>query len=74
MDFVVLEMDVCRQRPLILGSPFLSIAGAMIDVAAEIIKLNINGKEKTFTFKPMGTELCNQVMVMIRPEQKCYDI
>jgi hypothetical protein len=40
----------------------------MIDVAAGIIKLNISGKEETFTFKPMGTKKWNQVMVMIRPE------
>jgi hypothetical protein len=30
--------------------------GATIDVAAKIIKLNISGKEETFTFKPKGTE------------------
>jgi hypothetical protein len=41
----------------------------MIDVAAGIIKFNISGKEETFTFNPMGTEQCNQVMVMIRPER-----
>jgi hypothetical protein len=56
VDFMVLEMDVCRQMPLILGRPFLSIVGAMIDVAAGIIKLNMSGKEETFTFKPKGTE------------------
>jgi hypothetical protein len=47
----------------------LSTAGATIDVAAGIIKLNISGKEETFTFKPKGTEQCNQVMVMIRLER-----
>jgi hypothetical protein len=56
VDFVVLEMDVYRQIPLILGRPFLSTVGAMIDVAAEIIKLNISGKEETFTFEPKATE------------------
>jgi hypothetical protein len=69
VDFVVLEMDVYRWTPLILGRPFLSTARATIDVVAGIIKLNINGKEETFTFKPMGTEQCNQVMVTIRPER-----
>jgi hypothetical protein len=69
MDFVVLEMDVYRQTSLILGRPFWSTARATIDVAARIIKLNISGKEETFTFKPKGTEHCNQVMVMIRPER-----
>jgi hypothetical protein len=33
---------------------FLSTAGAMIDVAAGIIKLNIGWKEETYTFKPKG--------------------
>jgi hypothetical protein len=48
---------------------FFSTAGAMIDVAAGIIKLNISGKEEKFTFKPKGTEQCNQVMVAIRQER-----
>jgi hypothetical protein len=69
VDFVVLEMDVCHQIPLILGRPFLNTVGATIDVAVGIIKLNINGKEETFTFKPKGTEQCNQVMVTIRLER-----
>jgi hypothetical protein len=47
----------------------LSTAGAMIDVAAGIIKLNNSGKEETFTFKPKGAEQCNQVMVPIRSER-----
>jgi hypothetical protein len=70
MDFVVLEMDVCRQIPLVLWRPFLSIAGATIDAAVGIIKLNISGKEETFTFKPKGVEQCNQVMVTISLERK----
>jgi hypothetical protein len=69
VDFVVLNMDVCHQIPLILGRPFLSTTGAMIDVAARIIKLNIYRKKETSTFKPNGTEKCNQVKVMIRPER-----
>jgi hypothetical protein len=69
VDFVVLEMDVCHQTPLILGRPFFSTTGAMIDVAAGIIKLDISGKEETFTFKPKGVKQCNQVMITIRPER-----
>jgi hypothetical protein len=69
MDFVVLEMDVCGQIPLILGRPFLSTIGATIDVAIRIIKINISRKDETFTFKPKGTKKCNQVMVIIRPER-----
>jgi hypothetical protein len=69
VDFMVLEMDVCHQIPLILARPFLSTAGAMIDVTARIIKLNISEKEETFTFKPKGAEQCNQVMVTIKLER-----
>jgi hypothetical protein len=69
VDFMVLEMDVCRQIPLILRRPFLSTTRAMIDVVARIIKLNISRKEETFTFKPKGAEQCNQVMVTIRLER-----
>jgi hypothetical protein len=47
----------------------LSTAGATIDVAAQIIKLHIDGEEETFTFKPHGTEQCNHVMVMTRLER-----
>jgi hypothetical protein len=69
VDFMVLEMDVYRQIPLILGMSFLSTIGATIDVAARIIKLNISRKEETSTFKPKGTKKCSQVMVMIRLER-----
>jgi hypothetical protein len=62
-------MDVCHQIPLILGRSFLSTTRAMIHVAARIIKLNIRREEETSTFKPKGTEKCNQVMVMIRSER-----
>jgi hypothetical protein len=47
----------------------LSTTGAMINVAARTIKLNISRKEETLTLKPKGTEKCNQVMVMIRPQR-----
>jgi hypothetical protein len=66
MDFMVLEMDVYHQIPLILGRPFLSTTGATIYVAARIIKLNISRKQETSIFKPKGTKKCNQVMVTIR--------
>jgi hypothetical protein len=46
VDFMVLEMDVCHQIPLILGRPFLSTSRATIVVAARIIKLNISRKRR----------------------------
>jgi hypothetical protein len=69
MDFVVFKMDVYHQIPLIPQWPLLSTTRATIDVVARIIKLNTSRKEETFTFKPKGTEKCNQVMVTIRPER-----
>jgi hypothetical protein len=33
----------------------------MIDIAVGFIKLNISRKEEAFTFKPKGTEQCQQV-------------
>jgi hypothetical protein len=69
VDFVVLEMDVCRQIPLNPGMPFLSTTGATIDVATRIKKLSSSRKAETSTFKLKGTEKCNQVMVTIRPER-----
>jgi hypothetical protein len=74
VDFVVLEMDVCHQIPLILRRPFLSTARSMIDVLAGIIKLNISGKEEIVTFKPKGAEHCNQVMVTIRSERNAMTL
>jgi hypothetical protein len=74
MDFVVLEMDVYRQIPPILGRPFLSTTGATIDVAVGIIKLNISRKEETLIFKPKHAEQCNQVMVTIRLERNAMTL
>jgi hypothetical protein len=50
---------------LIFARSFLSTARAIIDVAAGIIKLNINGKEDTFGFKPKRIAYCNQIGVSI---------
>jgi hypothetical protein len=74
VDFVVLEMNVCRQISLILGRPFLSTTGATIDVTARIIKLNISRKEETSIFKPKGTKKCNHVMVTIRPKRNAMTL
>jgi hypothetical protein len=52
----------------------LSTTRARIVVTARIIKLNISRKEETSTFKPKGTEKCNQVMVMIRPERNAMTL
>jgi hypothetical protein len=50
VDFVVLDMEISKETPLILGQPFLSTDGAQIDVGAGEIRFNINGKEEKFPF------------------------
>ena len=52
VDFVVLDMEISKETPLILGQPFFSTAGAHIDVGVGEIHFNINGKEEKFPFRP----------------------
>jgi hypothetical protein len=52
VDFMVLEMDVCCQTPLILGRPFLSTARATIDVVAGIINSTSVGKRRNSHSNP----------------------
>ena len=47
-DIVILEMEEDSQIPIILGRPFLAIAGAIIDVKSGKIKLEIG--EETIEF------------------------
>nr|BAI39843.1 hypothetical protein [Oryza sativa Indica Group] len=62
VDFVVLDMDTGKETPLILGRPFLSTAGANIDVRTGSIRFHINGKEEKFEFQPR-TEQCSMVRI-----------
>jgi hypothetical protein len=59
VDFVVLDMQEDMKTPLILGRPFLSTTNAHIDVGTREIKLNINGKEERFDFKPRPEQCSN---------------
>jgi hypothetical protein len=52
VDFMVLDMETTKESPLILGQPFLSTAGAQIDVGAGEICFSINGEEEKFDFRP----------------------
>nr|AAL83338.1 Putative polyprotein [Oryza sativa Japonica Group]AAM08727.1 Putative polyprotein [Oryza sativa Japonica Group] len=62
VDFVVLDMDTGKETPLILGRPFLSTAGANIDVGTGSIRFHINGKKEKFEFQPR-TEQCSMVRI-----------
>ena len=66
VDFVVLNMEIEKETPLILGRPFLSTAGAHIDVGAGEIHFNINGKEEKFPFRPKK-EQCSMVNIKSGP-------
>jgi hypothetical protein len=60
VDFIVLDMEVDTETPLILGRPFLSTVDAHIDVGAGEIQLNINGHKERFAFRPK-VEQCSQI-------------
>ena len=66
VDFVVLDMEISKETPLILGRPFLSTAGAHIDVGAGEIPFNINGREEKFPFWPKK-EQCSMVNIKSGP-------
>ncbi|XP_066164578.1 uncharacterized protein [Oryza sativa Japonica Group] len=66
VDFVVLDMDNGKETPLILGRPFLSTAGANIDVETRSIRFHINGKKEKFQFQPR-TEQCSMVRIKYGP-------
>ena len=56
----MLDMEISKETPLILGRPFLSTTGAHIDVGAGEIRFNINGKEERFPFWPKK-EQCSMI-------------
>jgi hypothetical protein len=66
VDFVVLDMETTKESLLILGRPFLSTAGAQIDVGAGEIHFNINGKEEKFGFRPRQ-EQCSMIHIKYGP-------
>ena len=63
---MVLDMETTKESPLILGRPFLSTAGAQIDVGAREICFNINGKEEKFDFQSRQ-EQCSMIRIKYRP-------
>ena len=52
VDFVILDMEIDTEFPLILGRPFLSMTTAHIDAGVGVIQLNINGQKERFSFRP----------------------
>ena len=66
VDFIVLDMEISKETPLILGRPFLSTTGAHIDVGVGEIRFNINGKEEKFPFQPKK-EQCSMINIKSGP-------
>jgi hypothetical protein len=50
-DFVVVDTGNDERSPIILGWPFLNIAGAVMYANTAKIIFNIRGKRETFFFK-----------------------
>jgi len=67
VDFVVLNMKLTKETPLILGRPFLSTARAHFDVGAGEICFNINGQEEKFGFRPRRQQECNMIRILYGP-------
>ena len=66
VDFVVLNMEIEKETPLILGRPFLSTVGAHNDVGVGEIRFNINGKEEKIPFQPKK-EQCSMIDITSGP-------
>ena len=49
-DFVVLNMGISKDAPLILGHPFLNTSNACIYVASGCIQFHLDGRKETFAF------------------------
>jgi len=69
VDFVVLDMEISKETPLILGRPFLSTAGAHIDVGAGEICFHINRNEEKFLFRPKK-EQCSLINTKSGPSMQ----
>jgi hypothetical protein len=66
----VLDKEISKETPLILGRPFLSTARPHIDVGAREIRFNINGKEERFPFQPKK-EQCSMIKIKYGPNPQC---
>jgi len=64
---MVLNMELTKETQLILGTPFLSMARAQIDVGAGEIRFNINGQEEKFEFRPRRQQECNMICILYGP-------
>ncbi|XP_038713437.1 uncharacterized protein LOC120007309 [Tripterygium wilfordii] len=71
-DFIILDMEECREVPIIMGRPFLATAGTIIDVKKGLLTMNVEGESAGFqVFKamkrPADMEECNRVDIIEQP-------
>ena len=59
-------MEFAKELTLILRRPFLSIAGAQIDIGAREIRFNIHGNEEKFGFRSRK-EQCSMICIKYKP-------
>ena len=50
IDFMILNMGISKDAPLIFGRPFLNAANACIYVASRHIQFHLDGRKETFAF------------------------
>ncbi|KAG9440079.1 hypothetical protein H6P81_020244 [Aristolochia fimbriata] len=73
-DFVVLDMEVDWELPLILGRPFLATAAALIDVKQGKLTLRLNDEEIVFDIKQAiksPSNLCDDACYFIDVIDEC---
>jgi hypothetical protein len=56
IDFVILEIPEDNNLSIILGRPFLNIAGAIIDCTKSKVTFKVEGKEHTIYFPKKSTQ------------------
>ncbi|XP_021648954.2 uncharacterized protein LOC110641518 [Hevea brasiliensis] len=66
VNFVVLEMEEDIQIPIILGRPFLAIAGAIIDVKNGLLTVKVGEEEVEFN-------LFNEMKHKLEPDE-CFKV
>ncbi|KAG9458835.1 hypothetical protein H6P81_003343 [Aristolochia fimbriata] len=75
-DFVVLDMEVDWELPLILGRPFLATAAALIDVKQGKLTLRLNDEEIVFDIKQAiksPSNLCDETCYFIDVIDECAE-
>ncbi|XP_016500490.1 uncharacterized protein LOC107818924 [Nicotiana tabacum] len=60
VDFIVVDMEVNKEVPLILGIPFLYTSRAILDIYEGQLMLRVENKKMVFQMKRMMKYLCDE--------------